>query len=132
MALFHKETIGSIHRRATGLLRSYNNTFHRAIGMAPSEVNETNQEEVWQRMYGHESVGTPKYRVGDCVRISKAKRQFKKGYMTNWTEKVFKIVARTVRSRRFTAWRTGTVNVWRVPSTNPNCRRLLCQKIRRT
>ena len=39
---------------------------------------------------------------------------------------------RTVQSHRFTAWRTGTANVWRGPSTNPNCRRLLCQKIRRT
>ena len=39
---------------------------------------------------------------------------------------------RTVRSHRFTAWRTGTANVWRGPSTNPNYRRLLCQKIRRT
>ena len=73
-------------------VRSYNNTFHRAIGMAPCEVNATNQEEVWQRLYGHESVGIPKYRVGDCVRISKAKRQFKKGYMANWTEELFTIV----------------------------------------
>ena len=73
-------------------VRSYNNTFHRTIGMAPSEVNATNQEDVWQRLYGHESVGIPKYRVGDCVRISKAKRQFKKGYMANWTEELFTIV----------------------------------------
>ena len=62
-------------------VRSYNNTFHRTIGMVPSEVNATIQEDVWQRLYGHESVGIPKYRVGDCVRIGKAKRQFKKGYM---------------------------------------------------
>ena len=40
-------------------MRSYNDTYHRSIGMAPSEVNITNQETVWQRMYGHESVGTP-------------------------------------------------------------------------
>ena len=73
-------------------VRCYNNTFHRAIGMAPYEVNATNQEEVWQRLYGHESVGIPKYRVGDCVRISKAKRQFKKGYMANWSEELFTIV----------------------------------------
>ena len=60
--------------------------------MAPSEVNATNQEEDWQHIYGHESVGIPKYRVGECVRISKAKRQFKKGYMANWTEELFTIV----------------------------------------
>ena len=27
-------------------VRSYNNSFHRTIGMAPSEVNATNQEDV--------------------------------------------------------------------------------------
>ena len=69
-------------------VRSYNNTFHRAIG----EVNATNQEEVWHRLYGHESVGIPTNRVGDCVRISKANRQFTKGYMANWTEELFTIV----------------------------------------
>ena len=43
-------------------------------------------------MYGYESVGTPKFRVGDRVRISKAKRHFEKGYMANWTEELFTIV----------------------------------------
>ena len=73
-------------------MRSYNDSYHRSIGMAPSEVTSTNQETVWQRLYGHESVGTPKFRVGDRVRISKAKRHFEKGYMANWTEEVFTIV----------------------------------------
>ena len=73
-------------------VRSYNDNYHRSIGMAPSEVNSTNQEIVWQRMYGHEGGGTPKYRVGDQVRISKAKRHFEKGYMANWTEELFTIV----------------------------------------
>ena len=73
-------------------MRSYNDTYHRSIGMAPSEVTSTNQETVWQWLYGHESVGTPKFRVGDRVRISKVKRHFEKGYMANWTEKLFTIV----------------------------------------
>ena len=73
-------------------MRSYNDTYHRSIGMAPSEVTNTNQETVWQRLYGHESVGTPKFRVGDRVRISKAKRHFEKGYMANWREELFTIV----------------------------------------
>ena len=55
--------------------------------MAPSAVNGANQETVWQRLYGHDGGGgTPKYRVGDRVRISKAKRHFEKGYVANWTE----------------------------------------------
>ena len=104
-------------------VRSYNNTFHRTIGMAPSEVNARNQEEVWQRLYGHESVGIPKYRVGDCVRISKAKRQFKKCYMANWTEELFTIVD-THRSEppvyRLADWHGESLAG---PCTNPNCRR---------
>ena len=67
-------------------VQSYSDTYHRSIGMAPSEVNGTNQECVWQRSYGHEGGGTPKFRIGDRVRISKAKRHFEKGYMANWTE----------------------------------------------
>ena len=47
---------------------------------------------MWQRLYGHDSVGTPKFRVGDRVRISKRKRNFEKGYMANCTEELFTIV----------------------------------------
>ena len=78
VALFHEETDDPLRRRATG--------FHRSIGMAPSAVNGANLETVWQRLYGHDGGGTPKYRVGDRVRISKAKRHFEKGYMANCTE----------------------------------------------
>ena len=73
-------------------VRSYNDSYHRSIGMAPSAVNGANQETVWQRLYGHDGGGTPKYRVGDRVSISKAKRHFEKGYMANWTEELFTIV----------------------------------------
>ena len=73
-------------------VRSYNDSYHRSIGMAPSAVNGANQETVWQRLDGHDGGGTPKYRVGDRVRISKAKRHFEKGYMANWTEELFTIV----------------------------------------
>ena len=55
-------------------------------------MNAINQQEVSQRHYCHERVGIPKNRVGDCVRISKAKQQFKKDCMANWTEELFTIV----------------------------------------
>ena len=73
-------------------VRSYNKAYHRSIGMALLEVNATNQESVWQGLYGHEGGGTPNFRIGDRVRISKAKRHFEKGYMANWTEELFTIV----------------------------------------
>ena len=33
----------------------------------------------------------PKFKVGDCVRISKYKNIFAKGYTPNWSEEVFVI-----------------------------------------
>ena len=59
-------------------MRSYNDTYHRSIGMAPSNVNRVNQEIVLQRLYGDEGRCTPKYHVGDRVRISKAKQYSRK------------------------------------------------------
>ena len=59
-------------------MRSYNEPHHRSIGMAPSQVSAANQEEVWQRMNGHDGKGVPKFRVEDRVSISKAKRQLKR------------------------------------------------------
>ena len=72
-------------------MHSYNNTHHRSIGMTPSQVNAKNQEEVWQRLYGHDGKGVPKFRVSNRVHISKFKRLFEKGYMANWSEEMFTI-----------------------------------------
>ena len=58
------------------LVRTYNDTRHRSIGMAPSQVNVRNQEKVWQRLYGHDGEGVSKLNVSDRVRISKYKGTF--------------------------------------------------------
>ena len=73
------------------LVRTYNDTRHRSIGMAPSQVNANNQEKVWQRLYGHDGKGVPKLNVSDRVRVSKYKGTFEKGYETNWSEEVFAV-----------------------------------------
>ena len=73
------------------LVHSYNNTRHRIIGMAPSQVSYRNQEQVWQRLYGHDGKGVPKLHVSDRVRISKYKGKFEKGYEANWSEEIFTI-----------------------------------------
>ena len=51
---------------------------------------------MWQHLYGSSDVKvTPyKFQVGDLVRISKAKRTFKKGYLPNWTRETFTVVQR--------------------------------------
>ena len=73
------------------LVHSYNNTRHRIIGMAPLQVSYRNQEQVWQRLYGHDGKGVPKLHVSDRVRISKYKGKFEKGYEANWSEEIFTI-----------------------------------------
>ena len=51
------------------LMHSYNNTFHRTIKMAPSEVSAQNKEEIRARLYRPKSKLVWKFRVGDQVRI---------------------------------------------------------------
>lgn len=75
------------------LVRAYNRSYHRSIQRAPADVNTTNQEDVWQTLYGHPLVldRKPKLKAGDRVRISKARRVFKKGYLPLWTDELFSI-----------------------------------------
>ncbi|CAB4033161.1 uncharacterized transposon-derived [Paramuricea clavata] len=81
------------------LVKSYNHSRHRSIGMRPVDVNEDNESIVWQKLYGEESDKSVrfKFNIGDQVRISKARRTFKKGYLPNWTEEVFTITKRVLR-----------------------------------
>ena len=75
------------------LMYSYNHSIHRNIGMKRSYFNRENESVVWQRLYGDETskpIGY-KFKVGDQVRISKARRTFKKGYLPSWSEAVFTV-----------------------------------------
>ena len=75
------------------IVDSYNSSFHRSIGMSPKEVNETNSETIWQRLYPPvwTKSHTPKLKLGDYVRISKTKRTFRKSYLPSWTTELFTI-----------------------------------------
>lgn len=73
------------------LIKSYNNSFHRSIGMKPKEVNKTNEINVFTRLFPRVKLEKPTFRVGDFVRISRHKAIFDKGYEFNWTPEVFKV-----------------------------------------
>jgi hypothetical protein len=76
------------------LMDNYNNSYHSSIKMKPSEVNEENEREVFHNLYGSDRFKQqiqPKLKVGDWVRISKARHIFAKGYEGNWTIEVFRI-----------------------------------------
>jgi hypothetical protein len=80
---------------AQNMVEDYNNTYHRTIKMSPVEANRReNSLTVWNNIFGAyltEKYGTPEYKVGHTVRISKYKSVFDKGYLPNFTQEFFKI-----------------------------------------
>ena len=78
------------------LLTAYNNSVHRILGMAPSQVTVDNETDVWLRLYAGEEKRkkrAPKYKINDRVRISRYKSVFEKGYTPNWSEEEFLVHA---------------------------------------
>jgi len=61
------------------LVKAYNSSFHRSIGMAPDDVAVSNERA--QRMFPKKPKLVWKYNIGDKVRISKFKHIFEKGYL---------------------------------------------------
>ena len=68
------------------IMRAYNSSFHRSIGMAPKDVTAKDQDRVWARLYGDGDTETKRSRIvdGSRVRINRVKGIFEKGYMPNW------------------------------------------------
>ena len=77
------------------LVKDYNNTVHSSIKMTPIDASKKKNElTVWRNLYPdrHKIYDlTPKFSVGDEVRITKKKKVFEKGYTTRWTEEIFTI-----------------------------------------
>jgi len=77
------------------IVESYNNTKHSSIGMPPSQVTPENQQELYEKLYLPIEIArenTPvvfKFRVGDKVRVSYARRPFQRGYEQKWSEEIF-------------------------------------------
>ena len=67
------------------IVDKYNNSFNSLIKMKPKDVTDDSFVE-----YSEETnKKSPKFKVGDHVRISKYKSIFAKGYTPNWSEEVF-------------------------------------------
>ena len=66
-------------------VKKYNNTIHSSMKMKPKDVTDDSFVE-----YSEETnKKSPKFKVGDNVRISKYKNIFAKGYRPNWSEELF-------------------------------------------
>jgi hypothetical protein len=74
------------------LVKAYNSSNHRTIGMSPDQVTEKSEDRLWSKMYGdgdtHLKPAIPK---GAMVRINKSKGMFDKGYMPNWSKEHFQV-----------------------------------------
>ena len=80
------------------LVKAYNRSHHRSIGMTPYDVTRKNSLEVWQRLYPTKrKTSSFHLNVGDTVRISMVARPFRKGYLPRWTEELFTIAQRLPR-----------------------------------
>ena len=67
------------------IVNKYNNTYHTTIKMKPIDIKDNTYINTNKKI----NYKDPKFKVGDYVRISKYKNIFAKGYMPNWSEKVF-------------------------------------------
>lgn len=74
------------------LMKSYNDTVHSSIKMAPSLVTIHNERELRSVNITNTRSSKPKFSVGDTVRISESRRKFKKGYLPSWTRELFTVV----------------------------------------
>ena len=72
----------------------YNNTIHSSIKMTSIEASrEVNEYKFWRNLFPefYRTFLTPKFSIGDNVRITKKKKTFDKGCTQRWTEEVFTI-----------------------------------------
>ena len=76
------------------LVNQYNNSIHSSIKMTPNEASrQENENKLWRNLYpdfGGKTL-SPKFSIGDNVKIRKKKKIFYKGYTEIWPEEVFKI-----------------------------------------
>jgi len=74
------------------LVQDYNNSKHRTIGMKPNEVTAQHEpllREIHDRNDASRKRGVVRFKENDCVRISKIKGVFEKGYTPNWSSELY-------------------------------------------
>ena len=67
------------------IVDEYNNTYHKAIKMKPTDVVDDSFAECNEESNKKDH----RFKVGDHVQISKYKIIFPKGYVPNWSEEIF-------------------------------------------
>ena len=74
------------------LVNNYNNTVHSSIKKKPIEVEKQDVISLGIILYPPAKTKSFELDIGDLVRISKAKKAFRKGYLASWSTELFKII----------------------------------------
>ena len=94
MDLLERKTGKKVGRRLPSIVNSCNTSYHRSIGMAPNKITNTNEDQIWTRLYKDTDTYLKRNRKvedGSKVRISRFKGVFDKGYMPNWAREQFTV-----------------------------------------
>ena len=76
------------------LVDAYNNRPHSSTGVAPADIDSVDSEDIFYRLYDPAEAfekHSAKFRVGDYVRISKARTAFQRGFTPNWSVEIFRV-----------------------------------------
>ena len=72
------------------IVQDYNATPHSSHGLPPQDVDHTNRDEVYKKLYPSIQLQTVcRLKVGDKVRKIIEKDIFEKGYKANWSEEIY-------------------------------------------
>ena len=96
-------------------VENYNSTPHRAIGMAPNNVNAKNRKEIVKRLYPNRGIRIEcKHRIGDLVRIMVDKGKYPKGYTPSWSEEIY-VITKEIQSNGVCWYRISDQNGKQMP-----------------
>jgi hypothetical protein len=79
----------------TSGIEKYNNTKHSTIGITPVEARQPKNElhtSLNIRMKSQFNLRYPKLEIGDSVRTRIKKHTFKKGWVSTWSDIVYKVL----------------------------------------
>ena len=79
---------------------AYNHSRYRSIGMCPASVCRSDQDRIWARLYGDGQTWRKRAKYLEreqCVRISRVKGEFEKGYTPNWSSEHYIVTRRCPR-----------------------------------
>ncbi|MES2286718.1 MAG: transposase family protein [Bacteroidota bacterium] len=95
------------------LVNSYNNTPHSSHGLKPNSIKPKDVDNVFHQLYAKLAqvpVPSPKYKVGDRVRIAKSRLTFQKGYEQSFSDDVFKISSYVPGSHPVVSYKLETLS----------------------